>query len=196
MHLIPTPKILRETKDIIYNKTIAFDYVGIEERLTKAIQKLPHSDDGMPLTIRVEGSEGESYTLDLTNAGVVITAPSAVGAFYGVQTLRQLLSNETVFACHVEDAPDFGFRGYYHDVTRGKIPTLDTLKELVDYLACMKVNSLQLYVEHSFAFREYADCVERTGCVNNRDTAPVDIALIDLYNWTTVNGYIDNIAFS
>ena len=38
--------------------------------------------------------------------------------------------------------------------------------------------------------------LQRTGCVNNRDTAPVDIALIDLYNWTTVNGYIDNIAFS
>ena len=45
MHLIPTPKILRETKDIIYNKTIAFDYVGIEERLTKAIQKLGKLED-------------------------------------------------------------------------------------------------------------------------------------------------------
>ena len=174
MHLIPTPKILRETKDIIYNKTIAFDYVGIEERLTKAIQKLPHSDDGLPLTIRVEGSEGESYTLDLTNAGVVITAPSTIGAFYGVQTLRQLLSNETVFACHVEDAPDFAFRGYYHDVTRGKIPTLETLKELVDYLAYMKVNSFQLYVEHSFAFREYSDSVGRTGCLTAQEIRELD----------------------
>ena len=35
--------------------------------------------------------------------------------------------------------------------------------------------------------------LQRTGCINNRDTAPVDIALIDIYNWTTVNGYIDNI---
>ena len=38
--------------------------------------------------------------------------------------------------------------------------------------------------------------LQRTGCVNNRDTAPVDIALIDIYNWTTVNGYIDNITVS
>ena len=35
--------------------------------------------------------------------------------------------------------------------------------------------------------------LQRTGCVNNRDTAPVDIKLIDIYNWTTVGGYIDNI---
>jgi len=35
--------------------------------------------------------------------------------------------------------------------------------------------------------------LQRTGCVNNRDKAPADIALIDIYNWTTVGGYIDNI---
>ena len=36
---------------------------------------------------------------------------------------------------------------------------MDTLKELVDYMAYMKLNSLQLYVEHTFAFKEFADSV-------------------------------------
>ena len=174
MYLIPMPQILEKTQEIIENKTVYFDCAHMDTRLAKAIQKLPHSTNGLPLTVHIgEGTE-ERYTLDLTNAGVVITAPSVIGTFYGVQTLRQLLSNETVYACHIEDAPDFGFRGYYHDVTRGKIPTLDTLKELVDYLACMKVNSLQLYVEHSFAFREYADCVERTGCLTAQEIRELD----------------------
>ena len=35
--------------------------------------------------------------------------------------------------------------------------------------------------------------LQRTGCVDNRDSAPEDLAWIDIYNWTTVNGYIDNI---
>ena len=37
------------------------------------------------------------------------------------------------------------------------------------------------------------DLLQRSGCVNNRDLAPTDIALIDIFQWTTVGGYIDNI---
>ena len=174
MHLIPMPQIFKKTQEKIEKRTICFNGTHMDTRLVKAIEKLPYSADGLPLTVRAGEGTQERYTLDLTNTGVVINAPSAVGAFYGVQTLRQLLANETVCVCHVEDAPDFVFRGYYHDVTRGKIPTLDTLKELVDYLAYMKVNSLQLYVEHSFAFREYTDSVERTGCLTAQEIRELD----------------------
>ena len=174
MHLIPMPQIFKKTQERIEKRTICFDGTHMDSRVVKAIEKLPYSTDGLPLTVHTGEGTQERYTLDLTNAGVIITAPSAVGAFYGVQTLRQLLSNETLYACHMEDTPDFGFRGYYHDVTRGKIPTLDTLKELVDYLAYMKVNSLQLYVEHSFAFREYADSIERTGCLTAQEIRELD----------------------
>ena len=38
--------------------------------------------------------------------------------------------------------------------------------------------------------------LQRSGCANNRDGAPVDIKLIDIYNWTTINGYIDNIQYA
>lgn len=37
------------------------------------------------------------------------------------------------------------------------------------------------------------ELLQRSGCVNNRDLAPTDIALIDIFQWTTVGGYIDNI---
>ena len=174
MHLIPMPQLFETTQERIENRTIRCDSTNMDVRLVKAIQKLPNSENGLPFMVHIGEGTQECYTLDLTNAGVVITAPSEVGAFYGVQTLRQLLSNETVYACHIEDAPDFAFRGYYHDVTRGRIPTLDTLKELVDYLVCMKVNSLQLYVEHSFAFREYADSIERTGCLTAQEIRQLD----------------------
>jgi hypothetical protein len=57
----------------------------------------------------------------------------------------------------VEDAPDFSRRGFYHDATRGKIPTLDTMFELVDKMAYYKMNELQLYVEHTYAFAKHTD---------------------------------------
>ena len=42
-------------------------------------------------------------------------------------------------------------------------PDLDTLKELVDHMAYMKLNSLQLYVEHVFEFVESKSLWESAG---------------------------------
>ena len=98
----------------------------------------------------------ESYILDIAPTRLEIYSTSAQGAFYAIQTLRQLLAQGTKLPCmRIEDTPDFAYRGFYHDVSRGRIPTLDSLKELADTMAYYKVNSLQLYVEHTFAFKEY-----------------------------------------
>jgi hypothetical protein len=41
------------------------------------------------------------------------------------------------------------------DVSRDKVPTLDTLKALIDRLAGWKFNQFQLYTEHTFAYRQH-----------------------------------------
>ena len=174
MKLIPMPRFIRQTREKITNKSVAFQDSGVDKRLAKAIAKLPAGANGLPLIIQIGGGEEESYTLDLTNSAIVITASAVVGAFYGVQTLRQILENEEVYACHIEDAPAFASRGFYHDVTRGRVPKLDTLKELVDHMAYMKLNSLQLYVEHTFAFREYADSLDATGYLTADEIRELD----------------------
>ena len=43
-------------------------------------------------------------------------------------------------------------RGFMLDISRDKVPTLTTLLELVDLLAELGYNHLQLYMEHTFAF--------------------------------------------
>lgn len=174
MKLIPTPKLLVQNEEIIAQRTVAIDNTITDERLVKAINKLPVSTDGLPLSFHIGDGIAEDYTLDIRNAGIEISAAGIAGAFYAVQTLRQIFANEIIYACHIEDAPDFGFRGYYHDVTRGKVPTLETLKELVDYMAYTKLNSLQLYVEHSFAFREYANSLDRTGYLTADEIRQLD----------------------
>ena len=59
------------------------------------------------------------------------------GAFCAIQTLRQLvmLCGASVPLCRIEDSADYADRGFYHDVTRGRVPKLETLKALVDELA-------------------------------------------------------------
>lgn len=48
-------------------------------------------------------------------------------------------------------------RGFYHDVTRGRVPKLAELKKLADLLCDYKMNQLQLYVEHTYMFRDFSE---------------------------------------
>jgi len=106
----------------------------------------------------------DAYRLIVTEDRIELLGGSPAGCFHGLQTLRQLAGaaseqerkNQTgsvlIPCCLIEDRPDFSTRGLLHDVTRGKVPKLDTLKLLVDRLAALKVNQLQLYIEHAFVF--------------------------------------------
>lgn len=95
-----------------------------------------------------------AYTLDIAPGGVTVAGAGFEGVRNGVQTLRQLIRQcGAALPClHVEDEPSFETRGYYLDVTRGRVPTLDWLKHWADKLCLYKYNQLQLYVEHTFRF--------------------------------------------
>jgi hypothetical protein len=100
-------------------------------------------------------ADEESYRIDIKEDTIRISACTATGLFRGTTTLAQIVcSCGTMIPClAIADSPDFPARGFYHDVTRGKVPTLATLKSLVDKLAFYKINQLQLYIEHAFAFK-------------------------------------------
>ncbi len=117
------------------------------------------------ISICAGNGDGESYTLSCTEKNIKIAAPSLAGAFYGIQTLRQLLktSDGNVNLCEIEDSPDMANRGFYHDISRGRVPTVDGVKKLIDLIAYYKMNSLQLYIEHAFDFTEYR-CFLNSGC--------------------------------
>jgi len=97
----------------------------------------------------------DGYTLIVDKEAIHLTGNSPPGLFYGIQTLSQLVRQFAPRLPTVEivDEPDFAYRGFFHDVSRGKVPKLETLKELADFLAFFKVNQLQLNIEHTFAFR-------------------------------------------
>ena len=101
----------------------------------------------------------QSYGLDITSTGITITAGDDAGAYYGLQTLRDIIKNEgaSLRCLKILDWPDFGRRGVYHDCSRGKVPTLETLKQLVVRLAHWKINELSLYIEDVFTFTRHPD---------------------------------------
>jgi hexosaminidase len=84
-----------------------------------------------------------------------IVGHDAAGVFYARQTLAQLrrLFGDLLPCLEITDWPDFPSRGVMLDISRDKVPTMPTLFALVDRLAEWKINQLQLYIEHTFAYR-------------------------------------------
>jgi hypothetical protein len=122
--------------------------------------------DGGPAAVRlaVAGGTGlpaEGYRLEVSPRGVAVEAADGVGLFYGVCTFGQWLRlhpgrERWLPSLVVRDHPGFRHRGVLLDVSRNKVPTLATLRTLVDRLAGWKVNQLQLYTEHTFAYRGHS----------------------------------------
>ncbi len=100
----------------------------------------------------------DAYRLKIRSRGVEIAAPSPRGLRHGLQTLCQLTDRRgRLPALDILDQPDFEHRGIMLDVSRGKVPTRETLESLVELCADLRVNVLMLYVEHTFAFRRHPE---------------------------------------
>lgn len=101
----------------------------------------------------------EAYLLKISPEGIVIMAGTSAGFLYGVQTLRQIIrqSGAKIPCLLIDDVPAIARRGLSYDVTRGRIPTLEELKRQADLCCFYKMNELQLYVEHSYMFRDFSE---------------------------------------
>jgi len=100
----------------------------------------------------------QAYTLSITPDSIRIVHRDEAGAFYAVKTLKQLVQNKTLPCLDIRDEPDLAVRGYLLDISRNKIPTLKTLKRIIDLLADLKYNHFELYVEgFSFLYPSFKD---------------------------------------
>jgi len=106
---------------------------------------------------RVAGSlPDQAYAVEITPQAAVAVARGEAGLFYAAQTLLELRGRDSVLPCgSIADAPALRYRGLLWDVSRGQVPTLQTLKTLVDLLASLKLNLLTFNLEHTFAFQKH-----------------------------------------
>lgn len=106
----------------------------------------------------LETEEEECYRLSVMPEGVKIQGTEK-SIFYGMQTLIQIMeqSGAKLPGVEIKDYPSMANRGFYHDMTRGRIPTLTWMKKLADKMARYKMNELQLYMEHTYLFRDFSE---------------------------------------
>lgn len=96
----------------------------------------------------------QEYDVRIRSYGIRLRASGEQGFRYGALSLAQLIGAgcPAIRAMDIDDRPDFPVRGVMLDISRDKVPTMSTLKQLIDLLAAWKVNQLQLYMEHTFTY--------------------------------------------
>ena len=133
---------------------------------------------GIFLTMEPQLYAAQEYNIKITPDGLTVSGGDGAAVLYGVQTVCQMVMQcGGVLACaEVHDAPDILHRGYFLDETRGRVLSLPYLKEIADRLSRYKINEFQLYIEHTYLFRDLTELW--------RDETPLtaeDILELDAY---------------
>jgi hexosaminidase len=121
-------------------------------------------------------TQAEGYALIINADGVTIHYRHEGGLRAAVATLRQLLREhgQRLPRLVIRDYPDFPRRGVMLDVSRGRVPKLQTLRELAEHLADFKLNEFQLYMEHTFAYRNYEPVWRGWGPLTSEEILQLD----------------------
>ena len=146
--LYPTPTEIKE-----YEGTYIFDYVSIKggnERIFSDILKdINLSSEKTPNIEYIEKDtlSEEAYEIHVNENGVTVYYFTESGGFYATQTLLQLIDKKEIPYLEIKDKPLLAHRDLSLDICRGKIPTMEHFKEIIDNLAKARYNALLIYLE-------------------------------------------------
>lgn len=117
----------------------------------------------------------EGYILVTDTSGATIVANTAAGNFYGLQTLKQLITGAGNAAklerVVIRDWPAMRWRGAQDDISRGPVPTVAYQKKQIRRLASYKVNTFTLYFEHTLQFASQPVIAPPGGSMSREDVA-------------------------
>ncbi len=111
----------------------------------------------------------EAYVIKIETHSITINYGSEAGAYYATLSLRQIMkqSSEKIRCGFISDKPDLKIRGFMLDISRDKVPTCETIKNIIVLMSNLKMNHLELYVEgFSFGYPSFSRYLEADGFIS------------------------------
>ncbi len=161
--LIPFPKKVKWKHQVVLMDNIQIGKgipLSLQDELSAickahTIRITTHSSYTVVLSIR-KSLPKEGYRLEITTEGIDITASDNAGAYYALQTLRQLIEMKDnqpyIHLCNIEDAPQHHVRGFMIDVGRN-FQSIEMLKKQLDIMAKYKLNTFHWHLTDRPAWR-------------------------------------------
>ena len=169
--LIPIPKEIRynsgkalDTRNlgkIIAPTSLSNEQTHLEQVLAKRLGIKSFNKSKASITLSIDSNIGpaETYKLEVNDCGIEIIGSDAIGVFYGIMTLDQMLIPEqekgrlvSLLPVTILDSPRTKMRELMVDPCRIFIPFED-LKGVVEEMARYKMNALHLHLTDDQAWR-------------------------------------------
>lgn len=147
----------KENADMKRNAEFLAQYVKESTGKELKIQGGSKGENAIVLKLGLKSDNPEAYQLKVGAEGVVISAPTEAGVFYGIQTLRKSLpvvQNAKIVLPQVvvNDQPRFGYRGMMLDVSRHFF-ALDSIKRYIDLLSLHNINRFHWHLSDDQGWR-------------------------------------------
>lgn len=181
IHLIPEPVSVKEQSgEFILDNSVSLYLKPKDKQLQQSLKwfsdkiqlstgvNINHTNGSKKIIIAINESMDntigkEGYQLKVTPENVTLTANTAAGAFYGLQTIIQLLppdieaktksnTNWTIPAVEITDYPRFGWRGLMLDVSRHFF-TKQEVKNFIDEMVKYKYNTFHWHLTDDQGWR-------------------------------------------
>jgi hexosaminidase len=184
--LFPTPRKISVTgNSFILPQELHFFCTddSLSEGISPWSVKLPLKQAGSieqaNLVIQKESfGHPEAYSLKLENELIILKVESPAGVFRGLSKVFQVLKFQQpttqIPGFVIEDAPSLNRRGFMLDISRCKVPTMEELFRLIDLLALIGYNELQLYIEHTFRFQDHETVWKDASPVSAEEIQQID----------------------
>ncbi|PKF60400.1 beta-N-acetylhexosaminidase [Psychromonas sp. psych-6C06] len=164
MKLLPIPKKLTSSEgqcDIALNLP---DVIDIDCAPIKGIEEQTNLSLG-----------AQAFHLLITSTQITLSFSDQLGRLYGLNLIKQISEQYPLFPClEIEDSPDYLNRGIILDISRDKVPKLGHLFSLIDLWARLRINKLQLYTEHTFAYEAHQTVWQHSSPYNGDDIRKID----------------------
>ena len=142
-NIIPRPIKAQEFEEKIWfsKKTvISGEFADVTNLFEKLVPEAQEAEKNNLTFIVDKDIVEEGYKIVCENGDINVFCSARAGALYGFMTLVQLAAgNDNFNAVVIEDAPKYNWRGFMLDCSR-HFWSMDKLKEILDYLASIKMN--------------------------------------------------------
>ena len=138
------------SETVILAEKLASQFNAEVSEAGETVVSLIYDETLLPKT-RLEG-----YKIEIADGAVKIYASDPRGAFYGTQTLIDILKGKTLPATlenmTIVDWPDYGFRGQHIDISRN-YTSIENMYRVIDLLASYKLNVLHWHFSDDEGWR-------------------------------------------
>jgi hexosaminidase len=153
----PITKISAANTEAFTIGKLLAEYIEQHTNLKLAVVEAGQDPGNIQLKLNADTNLGEEgYELSIQTDAIQLCASQPAGLFYGVQTLRQILSAHhftfNLPAVSITDSPRFSWRGAMLDVARHFF-SVDDVKHYIDLISHYKMNRLHLHLTDDQGWR-------------------------------------------